>query len=239
MRTARILVVDDEPRIVRLVRANLKLAGHTVLTAGDGPSALRAVQLESPDLVILDILLGGQLDGFAVCERIREFSDVPVIMLTAKSLEADKLRGFEAGADDYLTKPFSARELLARVRAVLRRSGEDTADRRQPPMQCGDLTINFAQARVTAHGNTVDLTPTEYRLLSELARHPNAIVPHEDLLTRVWGAEYRDELDYLRAYVWYLRRKLEKNPSEPEYILSRPGLGYMLACPCGPSGPDD
>jgi two-component system KDP operon response regulator KdpE len=235
MKKHLILVVDDEPRILRLIQTNLKLAGYSVLCAGDGPSGLEIVERENPDLVILDILLVGPFDGYAVCERIREFSDVPVLMLTAKSQDADKIRGFDAGADDYLTKPFSSQELLARVKAILRRSGEGSKVKGPSTLACGEISINFAQARVTTeHAGTVDLTPTEFKILSELAKHPNEIVLHEDLLTRVWGSEYRNEVDYLRAYIWYLRRKLERDPSRPRYLLSRQGLGYMLVCPGDP-----
>jgi two-component system KDP operon response regulator KdpE len=229
----RVLVVDDEPRLVRLVREILQAVGYRVATAGDGESALEAVALESPDLVLLDVLLPRDLDGYEVCRRLREFSTVPVIMLTARAREEDKLKGFDVGADDYLTKPFSARELLARVRAVLRRSQSPEEMRVQSRFECGDLAINFAQHRAFVRGAEVALTATEYELLRQLALHPNCVLLHEQLLTSVWGPEYRNDIDYLRAYIRYLRRKIEVDPAHPQYILTTSGVGYMLACPEG------
>ena len=226
----KILVTDDEPRVVRLVSEVLKTVGYQVIAAASGEPAIEMVALERPDLVLLDVMLPHNLDGYEVCRRIREFSDVPVIMLTAKAQESDMLQGFDAGADDYLTKPFSAKELVARVKAVLRRS------RRPEEMvtatfECGDLEINFAQRTVKAHGEKVTLTPTEYALLYQLATNVNRVLLHQDLLVAVWGPEYRDDVDYLRAYIRYLRRKLENDPSNPTYILTSSGAGYMLACP--------
>jgi two-component system KDP operon response regulator KdpE len=177
-------------------------------------------------------MLPGELDGYDVCKRVRGFSAVPIIMLTAKTKEVDMLRGFDVGADDYLTKPFSAKELIARVRAVMRRSSLSkdqaviTAD-----LPCGDLVISFARRRVSVEGREVTLTPTEFSLLQQLALNANRVMLHQDLLTEVWGPQYRDDVDYLRVYVRHLRRKIEKTPSEPQYILTRPGMGYMLSCP--------
>ncbi len=229
MLRARVLVVDDEPKLVRLVRAVLQADGFEVDTASSGEQALERVQITQPDLVLLDILLPGDLDGYEVCRRIRKHSPVPVIMLTAKAQEVDKLRGFDAGADDYLTKPFSSRELLARVKAVLRRSTTLEQSRGSQVVTYGDLVIDLSQRRVVVRGKDVVLTPTEYRLLSELAQNAGKVMLHEELLSRVWGPEYREEVEYLRAYIRYLRRKIEENPAEPHYILSRPGIGYMLA----------
>lgn len=226
----KILVVDDEPRMVRLSTEVLQAVGYTVVAAASGERAIEMVAMEQPDLVLLDILLPRGPDGYEVCRRIREFSDVPVIMLTAKAQENDLLCGFDAGADDYLTKPFSAKELVARVKAVLRRA-------RHPEevvtavFKCGDLEIDFAQRRVKVRDQEVRLTPTEYELLRQLALNPNRVMLHEKLLSAVWGPEYRDELDYLRAYVRYLRRKLEDDPSAPRYIQTSPGVGYVLVCP--------
>ena len=231
MKKTSILVVDDESRLVKLVQANLEAQGYTVYCAYEGREALRKAAVENPDLIILDIILPGELDGYEVCKRIRSFSRVPVIMLTAKALEKDKVRGFDAGADDYLTKPFGAEELLSRVKAVLRRSGGEPQRESPSALKCKDFEIDFVQASVVRFGRKVELTSTEFRLLSELAKHPNQIISHEDLLTRVWGSEYRDERDYLRAYIWHLRKKIESNPSKPEYIISRTGLGYMLKFP--------
>jgi two-component system KDP operon response regulator KdpE len=225
-----ILVVDDELRLVRLVQTNLEARGYTVLCAYDGGKAIRKAAVENPDLIILDLILPGELDGYDVCRRIRSFSRVPIIMLTAKALEKDKVKGFDAGADDYLTKPFGSQELLSRVKAVLRRSGGDPQRQGSSLLKCDDLVINFNQASVEISGRKVELTSTEFRLLSELAKHPNQLISHQELLTRVWGSEYRDEREYLRAYIWHLRKKIEQNPSSPEHIISRTGLGYMLRC---------
>lgn len=227
---AKILVVDDEPRVVRLVSEVLKAVGYEVLAATSGQPAIEMVALEQPDLVLLDILLPDGLDGYDVCSRIREFSRVPVIMLTAKAVESDLLHGFDVGCDDYLTKPFSAKELIARVKAVLRRSWHPE-EMTTASLVCGDMEINFAQRSVKVHGNAVSLTRTEYELLRQLALNANRVVLHHDLLTAVWGPEYRDDIDYLRAYIRYLRRKLEQDPSDPQRIVTSPGVGYMLVCP--------
>jgi two-component system KDP operon response regulator KdpE len=225
-----IVVVEDDPRLARLVRSVLDAVGYRVVLASDGKSALEMVAMEQPDLLVLDLLLPHGMDGYEVCRRVRDFSSVPIIMLTAKALEGDKLRGFEAGADDYLTKPFSSAELLARIKAVLRRS-RSPQEAVTSTFVCGDLSINFAQHRVFARGKEVRLTATEYALLRELAVHANYVMLHTDLLSSVWGPEYRDDVEYLRAYVRYLRLKLEVEPSHPSYILTIPGVGYMLNCP--------
>ncbi len=228
----KILVVEDKPRVVRLVSEVLNAVGYQVIAAASGGPAIEMVALEQPDLVLLDILLPHDLDGYQVCLRIREFSQVPIIMLTAKAQENDMLRGFDVGADDYLTKPFSAKELLARVRAVLRRT-QRPEEMVTASLTCGKLEINFARHSVIMRGETVSLTRTEYALLRELALNANRVILHQDLLTKVWGTQYRDDIDYLRAYIRYLRRKLEADPSNPRYILTSPGVGYMLACPEG------
>ncbi len=228
----KILVVDDEPRVVRLVSEVLKAVGYQVLAAVRGEPAIEMAALEQPDLVLLDIMLPGDLDGYEVCRRIREFSDVAVIMLTAKALESDLLSGFNAGADDYLTKPFSAKELVARVKAVLRRT-QRPEEKVTATLTCGELEINFARRAVKVRGERVSLTRTEYALLRQLALNANRVMLHQDLLTKVWGPKYRDDVDYLRAYIRYLRRKLEADPSNPRYILTSLGVGYVLACPEG------
>lgn len=232
--TDKILVVEDEPRVVRLVSEVLKAMGYEVISAGSGAAALESVVLEEPDLILLDILLPGGMDGYQICQRIREFSDTPVIMLTAKALDSDLLRGFDVGADDYLTKPFNAKELVARIKAVLRRScrPDEVVTSTQV---CGDLEINFAQRTVRLAGQVVSLTRTEYGLLRQLALKPNCVQLHHELLFAVWGPEYRDDVDYLRAYVRYLRRKLELDPANPRLILTVPGIGYMLSCPEQPA----
>jgi len=227
----KILVVEDEPKLVRLLREVLGATGYRVLSTGGGESAIEMVALEQPDLVILDIVLADAVDGYAVARRVREFSNVPIIMLTAKAREADLLQGFDAGADDYLVKPFSAKELLVRVRAVLKRARNEAAAVTETEIVCGPLRIDLARRRVRVGDRDVRLTPTEYSLLHELATHRNRVMLHEQLLTAVWGAEYRDDLDYLRAYVRYLRQKLEADPAHPRLIVTSPGAGYMLACP--------
>lgn len=229
-RKATILVVDDEPHVLRLIKANLESSGYKVLTAADGEQAINATERELPDLVLLDIMLP-QMDGFTVCRRIREFSAVPVIMLTARSAQVDLVHGFEVGADDYLTKPFDVTELLMRVQAVLRRSKwpEEVIARQQ--FKAGPIEIEFAQHRVAVDGEVVKLTPTEYRLLAYLASNANRVLMHRELLRAVWGPEYGDETEYLRVYIRYLRQKLEPDPSQPRYLLTQPGAGYMLYQP--------
>ena len=232
MQSNRILVVDDEPKMVRLVREILTAAGYEVLAACSGEQAIELVAKEQPDLVLLDILLSyGSLDGYQTARRLREFTDVPVIMLTARARESDLLEGFEAGADDYITKPFSAKELLARLQAVLRRARVAAPLAGEALIECGDLHINLASRRVRVGEQEVHLTATEYSLLHELATHVDQVLLHEQLLTTVWGQEYRDDLDYLRSYIRYLRHKIEANPAEPKLILTVPGIGYMLVHP--------
>jgi two-component system KDP operon response regulator KdpE len=231
MTQTRILVVDDEPKLVRLVREVLTATGFAVLSTGSGASAIEMVALEQPDLVLLDVVLSDAADGYTVARRVREFSDVPIIMLTAKAREADLLRGFDAGADDYIVKPFSSKELLARVQAVLKRARRDTVMPAESEIVCGTLRIDLVRRRVTVGDRVVHLTPTEYRLLHELATHRNQVLLHEQLLAAVWGAEYRDDIDYLRAYIRYLRHKLEADPASPKLIVTEAAVGYMLVCP--------
>jgi DNA-binding response OmpR family regulator len=227
---ASILVVDDEPHVLKLVKANLETSGYRVLTAVDGEQAVRAVERDMPDLVILDLMLP-KMDGYAVCQHIRELSTVPVIMLTARSAQVDLVHGFEVGADDYLTKPFSVTELLMRVQAVLRRSKWPEEILSRQGFRTGPVEIDFAQHRVLVDGEETKLTPTEYRLLAYLASNPNRVITHRELLRAVWGPEYGEETEYLRVYVRYLRQKLEPSPSEPRYLLTQPGAGYMLYQP--------
>lgn len=226
----KILIVDDEARILRLVRSNLEPVGYKVLTAMDGESALTAAEMNDPDLIILDLMLP-RLDGFEVCRRLREFSTVPIIILTAKGEEVDKVKGLELGADDYLTKPFSVQELLARIKAVLRRTRVPPTQKLEPVFNLGGFSVNFAQRRVVANGADVKLSPTEYKLLYELVTNAGRVVLHQDLLGRVWGREYRDETEYLRVYIRYLRQKIEADPSRPKLILTEPGVGYRFAAP--------
>jgi two-component system KDP operon response regulator KdpE len=229
MSDQRILLVDDEPKLVRLVWEVLTATGFDVIATASGREAVQKVALEQPDLVLLDIVLADEVDGYEVARQVRKFSDVPIIMLTARVEESDLLHGFDAGADDYITKPFSSKELLARVRAVLKRAGQEGATVAE--IVCGDLEIDLARRRVTREGENIHLTRTEFDLLQELATHLNQVLLHDKLLTSVWGPEYRDDLDYLRAYIRYLRRKLEIDPSNPRYIVTFQGVGYMLECP--------
>ena len=233
MTEARILVVDDEPKLVRLVREVLTATGYVVMSTGSGENAVEMAALEKPDLILLDIVLSGAMDGYEVARRVREFSEAPIIMLTARARESDLLHGFDVGADDFLTKPFSSKELLVRLRAVLKRARHDTLA--ETEIVCGALQIDLARRQVTVGGAQVQLTPTEYNLLLQLAQHRNQVLLHEQLLTAVWGAEYRDDIDYLRAYIRYLRQKLESDPAHPTLIVTSQGVGYMLVCPAGPT----
>ncbi len=227
----QILVVDDEPKLIRLVTEVLSATGYRVLSATSGEQAIEMVAMTQPDLLLLDIILADEMDGYEVSRRVRQFSDLPIIMLTAKARESDLVRGFDSGADDYLTKPFSSKELLARVRAVLHRSSREAAEPSLSQVKCGPLQIDLARHRVLRDGQEVRLTRTEFKLLRELAVHRGQVLLHEQLLSAVWGQEYRDDLDYLRAYVRYLRRKLERHPAKPALIQTIHGVGYMLDCP--------
>ncbi len=222
-----VLVVDDEPRYVWTIRVNLEARGYHVLVAEEGETALELAAGERPDLVLLDIRMPG-LDGYQVCRRIREFSTVPIIMLTALAEDTDKIKGLIVGADDYITKPFSSDELLARVRAVLRRVELSRQAGTRPVFQAGDLSVDFAQQQVHLAGEAVRLTPIEYRLLSELVRYPNRVLVPEYLLEQVWGVGYEGENRLLRQAIHRLRRKIERDPRNPLFIQNRPGAGYIF-----------
>ncbi len=224
-----ILLVDDDPQLIRLVRANLESLGYKVRVALEARSALELIDKEMPDMIILDIMLP-EIDGYELCRRIREFSTIPIIMLTAKVEDADKIKGLKLGADDYLTKPFSAQELLARVEAVLRRTGFAEEVKTLPTFNCDDISVDFVQRKVMVRGREVALTLTEYKLFCQLVNNAGRVMLHQELLTRVWGAEYQNELEYLRAYILHLRQKIEADPHQPKHILSKPGIGYMFAC---------
>ena len=222
-----ILVVDDEPRMIQFIRMNLELEGYRVVQASNGLEALDKVRDELPDLVILDVMMP-DLDGFETLRILRETSDVPVIMLTVKSEEDDIVRGLGLGADDYVTKPFSPRELSSRVQALLRRS-ELPATVEKTEIRIDDrLTIDFARREVIVEGERIQLRPTEYRLLYHLVNNAGWVVPHETLLQKVWGYEYRDETHYLRLYITYLRQKIEQDSAHPQYILTERGIGYRF-----------
>ena len=222
-----VLVVDDEPRMIHFIRLNLEHAGFQVFEATSGSDALDQMRDNLPDLILLDVMMP-DIDGFETLRLIREISTVPVIMLTAKGEEDDKVKGLELGADDYVTKPFSPRELVSRVRAVLRRTempGEAVHELIEVDER---LRIDFDRREVWVEEELVKLRPTEYRLLFHLVKNAGWVVPHEQLLAKVWGYEYRDETHYLRLYINYLRQKLEKEPSDPQYILTERGVGYRF-----------
>lgn len=221
------LVIDDDASVLTLLRRTLELEGYQAFIASDGESGLDIANRETLNLIILDISMPG-MDGYAVCRRIREFSQVPIIMVTARGNEEEKVRGFECGADDYITKPFSVRELLARINAVLRRCQiGDTADA-QPTFMCGDFQIDYAKRRVTVAGNAVNLTPTEYSLLQELVRNRNKVLFHSYLLQKVWGPEYMNETEYLHVFIGRLRNKLHPISGNNKYIVTVPGVGYQF-----------
>jgi DNA-binding response OmpR family regulator len=224
----RILVVDDEPRMIGFIRMNLELEGHQVLEAHTGLEALEAVRTQLPDLVLLDVMMP-DIDGFETLRMLREFSNIPVIMLTAKGDENDKVYGLELGADDYVTKPFGPRELSSRIKAVLRRAEMPSASPDQAVLRIDDrLSVDFNQREVIVNGKRIKLRPTEYRLLYHLIENAGWTVPHDQLLAKVWGYEYRDEAHYVRLYVNYLREKIEEDPSNPRYILTERGVGYRF-----------
>ena len=225
----KILVVDDAPEVVESVRLGFTLQWREVdvIGAGEGERALTLVEQESPDLVLLDIGLP-DLDGYRVLERLREFSDVPVVMLTARDDTLDKVKGLELGADDYITKPFDHLELLARVKAVLRRLDLPAPRSRAPSFRAGDLEVDFAAQEARLRGERLDLTPTEYKLLYHLVRNAGRVLPHGTLLARVWGREYVDEVDYVRVYIRRLRDKLGDDPEHSRYIRTERGLGYRF-----------
>ncbi len=224
----KVLVVDEEPDVVKLVAMSFRMQQPVweVIGAEDGPEALELIEQERPDVILLDIGLP-EMSGFDVLKAIRVFSDVPIIMLTVRDDELSKVRGLELGADDYVTKPFSHLELLARVRAVMRRAQALPLAHGQP-FTSGDLRVDYARREVTVGGQPVILTGTEYRLLYHLIRNAGRVMTHEALLARVWGREYTDEISYLKSYINRLRKKLERDPHHPEHILTEYGVGYWF-----------
>ncbi len=221
-----ILVVDDEPRIVRMVRMNLEAEGARVIEAHNGADALKQVRQALPNAVILDVMMP-ELDGWETLQMIRETSDVPVIMLTVRADEDDRVRGLELGADDYLGKPFSPRELVSRLKAVLRRT-ERASEKEEMLKIDDDLTIDFRNFQVIVKGNPVRLRPTEWRLLYHLVHHAGWVLTHDDILAKVWGPEYKGADEYVRLYITYLRQKIEPDPANPKYILTERGIGYKF-----------
>ena len=235
-----ILIADDDPQLLRLMARNLQMEGYEVITVSDGQQALEQIEGRPIDLVLLDVMMP-KMDGFTVCYRVREFSAVPIVMVTARELDQDKVRGLDLGADDYLAKPFSVEELLARVRAVLRRAQFAAT---QPPLglqattTTGGLTVDYSQHLAMLAGKELALTPTEYRLLACLAQNAGRILTQDMLLEQVWGAEYLGESHLLQVNINRLRHKIEVDPASPRYILTKVGVGYALASlpPVGHSG---
>lgn len=226
-RNKKILVVDDEERMARFIRLNLEHDGFQVIEAFKGMQAVGLLRDKMPDAVILDVMLP-DIDGFEVLQLIREVSTVPVIMVTAKGEEEDRVKGLELGADDYVTKPFSPRELVSRVRAVLRRV-EQASNTGEGTIEVDDhLKIDFGRREIRLDGELVKLRPTEYRLLYHLVMNAGWVLTYDQILSKVWGYEYRDEPHYVRLYVNYLRQKLEKDPANPVYILTERGVGYRF-----------
>jgi two-component system KDP operon response regulator KdpE len=224
--SARILIVDDEPNIIATVAPLLRARGYEVYSAMSGQTALDAVERDKPDLIVLDLTLP-DMDGVEVCRRLRETSGVPILVLSARGAEADKVNALDAGADDYVTKPFGAGELLARIRAALRRI--DTASQGSDPIARGDLVVDRERFRVLRDGEEIRLTPKEFELLSYMVQHPGRVLTHRTLLKAIWGPHAIDQVEHLRVLVGSLRKKLEQNPSTPRYILTEPWVGYRFA----------
>ena len=222
-----VLVVDDEPQIRKLLQTGLTGYGYQVITAANGQEALTAVAQRQPNVIILDIALGSDPDGLVVCQRLREWSQTPIIMLSVRGSESTKVAALDAGADDYLTKPFGMEELRARIQAVLRRTAVEQAG--TAVLHIGSLTIDLANRRVTRHGQEIHFTPIEYGMLRLLVTHPGKIITHQTLLAQVWGTDYQDMTHYTRIYVNQIRKKLGENPATNErYIITEPGIGYRF-----------
>ena len=226
-RDLTILIVDDEPRIRDFVCMNLEIEHYRVMEASNGLEALEQLRENLPDLIVMDIKMP-EMDGFETLRHIREVSNVPVIMLTVRQNDQDKIQGLDLGADDYIAKPFNPRELLSRIRALLRRSFMDAPARKTEIVVDPDLKIDFSRREVIVRGHKVVLRPTEYRLLYHLVSNAGRLLTHETLLSKVWGREYRDEAHYLRLYITYLRQKIEPDPAHPKYILTERGVGYRF-----------
>ena len=229
MRKEKILIIDDDQDLAKIVQLSLDQEGYQTVIATSGLEGLQEAYRVQPNLVILDIMMPG-MDGWEVCRRLVEISNVPILMLTAKGTEADIVKGLQLGADDYLTKPFSVAELVARVQALLRRAASQSETDRSSIFSIGNLTIDLNRRLVMRDGELVDLTPTEFKLLECFVTHRDRVLPHRFLLTEVWGPEYIDETNYLKLYVRYLRRKLEEDPADPQLIVTEWGIGYRF---CG------
>ena len=222
-----VLIVEDEVQMLRFLRPALQGHGFTILEARTGEDALREASTRAPDVVLLDLGLP-DLDGIEVTRRLREWSQVPILVISARGREEDKVAALDAGADDYVTKPFGVRELLARLRVALRRTSR-VGEGESPRLVLGDLEIDLEKRRVTVAGEPVHLTPIEYRLLAELARNAGKVMTHSQLLRRVWGPSYAHQSHYLRVYMAQLRRKIEADPAQPQRLITEPGVGYRLA----------
>jgi len=230
MKQFRVLVVDDEQRILNFLSSKLRASGYEVLTASNGVEALGQAQAQEPDLVVLDVMMP-KMDGFETLKELRSFSSVPVIILSAKESNADKVKGLDLGADDYLAKPFSPDELISRIEAVRRRMAPDEKRKAHEQLSLGDLTINFKKRLVIAKGEEARLTRIEWLLLSELAQNAGRLMLYSELLTRVWGPEYRDDVQILRTWISRLRNKVESDPNNPTLIRTIPKTGYMIDQP--------
>ncbi|MFH0846545.1 MAG: response regulator transcription factor [Chloroflexota bacterium] len=226
----RVLVVDDEPRILNFLSSKLRVSGYEVLTAANGLEALEQVQAEEPNLIVLDVLMP-KMDGFEMLKELRTFSSIPVIILSAKGMNTDKIRGLELGADDYLAKPFSPDELVARIEAVRRRLAPSDKRKLSEQLAIADLTIDFKKRLVLVRGREVRLTRIEWLLLSELAQNVGRLMLYEELITRVWGPEYRDDVQILRTWISRLRHKIGKDPGQPALIRTVPKTGYIIDHP--------
>lgn len=229
MSNGKILVVDDEPQLRRVMRVTLTDLGYVVYEAKTGEEAVDAFRSAAPDLVLLDLNMPGG-GGLAACREIRSFSDVPIVILSVRNAEQDKVDALDAGADDYVSKPFGVQELLARIRAAFRRM-PPASDHPMQVLKTGDFEVDFRQRVATVGGKSVRLTPKEYDLLRLFTSHPNEAIPHRKLLQSVWGPDYGDEIEYLRVFINALRKKLEPTPSEPRYILTEPWVGYRFVLP--------
>lgn len=225
--TSKILIIDDDQTLLSLLVKHFAKANYAAIKASNGIDGLQAFYGEQIDLVVLDVMMP-KMDGWTVCERLREISEVPILMLTAKADERDRLRGFRLGIDDFVAKPFSAAELIARVGAILNRSQRGQPQSRSAPIVRGDFVINLAERRVTRSGEVIHLTPIEFRLLAALAEQPGHILTPDILLAKVWGGEYADDLENVKRYIHYLRQKLEREPSKPQLIMTERGFGYYL-----------
>ena len=223
----KILVVDDEALLVKGIRFNLQNEGYEVITGSDGLDAVRLVQEQGPDLVVLDVMMPN-MDGMTACSKIREFSDIPIILLTAKTDDMDKLMGFEHGADDYLTKPFNILELKARIRALLRRAGSAEKKPMDNQLTIGSISLDLDARNAYRSGEMVDLTAKEFDVIEFLMRNPNRVYSREALLDTIWAYEYRSDIRTVDVHIRRLREKLEENPAEPKYILTKWGVGYYF-----------